>query len=287
MNMLETRRMRFYTVCIILIFIIGFCACNNDNHSGDGGNNPSSITNSGTNDETSPLEILYNKILKEDDYEAHYFGQWDMETNYPYANLDDFYEDTKHGFFKFFYDKDKRIVQHVRMNGDLPERIADYKYASDGSITVSWTKNYNYKTANYNGIDIIEYYPNGRVKSLSEYEIDEEGNKNLKIKSVYSEMETTEEIPSNITKYYNSDGKEMVYAKTEFQKNMYSKTPEYLKSKETRYISFGSYKDMWFSITRYDDTGEVSNVLYNETDMEDGLIPPDYIRQEFPEMFSN
>ncbi len=262
---------------------------NNDNdgneESTDGQNNGTDNSEEDEISNENPMEIINEKILPDNNYEVHYFAQWEMGIDYPYDNVDEYWEEMHDiGYFKFFYDNDNRIIQHVRYQEERPQRIAFYDYSDDKQI--KWTKNYDYKTGKHSEYDILTYYPTGRIKNFTEYKVNDNGEDKVIMKVEYTQIKLEEDTPKNIIRYYNSEEKEMMYAETEYHKNNYSDYPEYLKSLETRYVAFGEYKDKWFSITRYNDAGEVIQIQENEMEAEEGLILPDYMYREFPEYFS-
>ncbi len=284
----NNRKAKWIVTAVLVIALLIAVGCGNSgDDEADSDNKNGNIVQDDETTNKTPEEIINEVILPDDQYKVHYYAQWEMEIDFPYDKVDDYWEEmTDIGYFKFFYDQNDQIVQHIRYQEGRPARIAFYNHLDDGGKEIQWTKNYDYKTGKPNGYDFLTYYPSGRIKSLTEYKVNENGDEEVLMKIEYNQIQTKEGKPQNIVRYYNSEGKEMMYAENEYQENNYTDYPQYLKAKKTMYVAFGEFKDKWFSIIRYNDAGEIIQTQENEMEAEEGLIIPDYMAREFPEYFS-
>lgn len=301
--MINHRKKKILFICIILTLIFFMLInCNNSantNEKNDSENTTSNDDGDSGNDENgndeneNPEEsVTYKEIIKnllpegENTYEIHYFADWDFEEDYPYNNIDNFWEETyNEGFFKFYYDKTGNKVANIRLQNNTPIKTALYNHKSN-TKTIKRVKHYNSKTGEPEIFDIIEYYPNGRIKALKAYSVVDD-KETLFMKIEYSEIEEKNGEYIRISRYYDEDGKEKIYAETKYQyiaSGLYEEAPQYIKEEVIRYVGFGEHKDKWFSILRYVD-GEPKNLDINETKTEEGKTYEQYMENNFPQFF--
>lgn len=265
-----------FSIVLLSILSLIFINCNNTESN--------EINNIYNNKDENSVYRIEDIIPSEEDYEVHYFGQWDFEEDYAYDPVDEYYDEMHDvGFFKFFYDEKGNVVAHARFQNNQSVKVAEYEYKGDKKRII-WRSDYSSDTGKPKKYQILDYYPDGRIKKLEEHEVIE-GKDKTTLKIEYDEFKPDGDTAKRVHHIYDSNGKERIYTISEYSKNKYSDKPKYLKVKETDYIAFGEYKDKWFSVTKYTEGGEYQYIDINETKNDKGDTYQAYIERSFPEYF--
>ena len=281
-----TKKALFF-ISIFFLLTILFISCSNENS-----RTPQDTVNNNQNEVDANNNEVYDNIeteaivnFKEDDYKTvSYFAQWDLEEDFPYDSVDNYWHEmTENGYYKFYYDEKGTIIGHERIQNDnIVVRFAKYTYDKDKKKKIEWWKNYDAVTKKPTGCDIMTYTTDGYIKTLTETN----GNNKILMKIKYGKIKKTTEGIERISRIYDGSDKEKIYIKATFIENKFDESIKYIKQKETKYIANGKYKDQWFTIVRYSQVGEINKTDENETKNDEGKTFVQYIEQDFPSYFS-